>query len=162
MSAQLFGPARVFAIDTVPERLARAEELGAIPLQAKDAAARILEATSGQGADAVIEAVGADETILQALQLTRAGGTVSVVGVNVRLDFPFPMALALMKNLTFRIGLCPVPELWPALVPLVAAGRLTPEVVFTHRMGLSEGAAGYKLFAERRDGVLKVLLDPSR
>ena len=95
-------------------------------------------------------------------QWVRAAGRVAVVGVNVRADLPFPMGLALMKNLTFRAGLAPVPETWPTLVPLVAAGKLAPERVFTHRMGLSEGAEAYRLFAERREGVLKVLLDPSR
>lgn len=162
LCAQLFGPARVFGIDTVPERLARATELGAEAVPADQAASRLAEATHGQGVDAVIEAVGADETIGQAIQLVRSGGTVAVVGVNVRMDFPFPMGLALMKDLTFRIGLCPVPETWAALIPLVASGRLAPERVFSHRMGLSEGSEAYRLFASRRDGVLKVLLDPSR
>lgn len=161
MSAQLFGPARVFAVDPVPERLEVARELGAVPVAADAADALISEATGGLGVDAVIEAVGADETIQQAIQWVRPGGTVSVVGVNVRMDFPFPLGLALMKDLTFRMGLCPVPESWPALIPLVASGRLAPERVFTHRMALSEGSEAYRLFAERRDGVIKVLLDPS-
>jgi threonine dehydrogenase-like Zn-dependent dehydrogenase len=86
---------------------------------------------------------------------------VSVVGVNVNLAFPFPMGLALMKGITFRIGVCPVPGFWRDLLPLVAEGRLRPEFVFTHRLGLSEGAAAYELFAARRDGVLKVMLDPT-
>ena len=52
------------------------------------------------------------------------------------------MPLALMKDLTFRIGICPVPELWDELVPLVQSGRLRPERVFTHRLALSEGSRG--------------------
>jgi len=154
------GAARVFAIDRIPERLAAAAALGAQPLRPEEAADAVLAATAGLGADAAIEAVGADASIQLALQLARPAGTVSVVGVNLRLDFPFPMALALMKNLTFRVGVCPVPELWPALVPLVQAGRLRPERVFTHRLPLSKGADAYRLFDEKRDGVLKVLLDP--
>jgi len=55
-----------------------------------------------------------------------------------------------------------VPELWEALVPLVRAGRLRPETVFTHRMPLSRGAEAYALFDSRRDGVMKILLDPGR
>jgi threonine dehydrogenase-like Zn-dependent dehydrogenase len=86
---------------------------------------------------------------------------VSVVGVNTNLAFPFPMALALFKGITFRIGVCPVPRYWKNLVPLVTQGRLRPEFVFSHRMGLSEGGQAYDLFASRREGVLKVLLDPS-
>jgi 2-desacetyl-2-hydroxyethyl bacteriochlorophyllide A dehydrogenase len=161
LSAQGMGAARVFAVDPVAERRAVARELGATALSPDQVDAAVAEATRGQGVDAVIEAVGADATIHQAIALARRGGVVSVVGVNMRMDFPFPLGLAFMKDLTFRAGLCPVPETWAELVPLVAAGRLRPERVFTHRMGLSEGAEAYRLFDARRDGVLKVLLDPA-
>jgi 2-desacetyl-2-hydroxyethyl bacteriochlorophyllide A dehydrogenase len=163
LCAELFGPARIFALDSVPERLAAAEKLGAIPCDiSRDAQARVMEATGGLGPHAVIEAVGADAAIQSALALVRRGGVVSVVGVNTNLAFPFPMGLALMKGITFRIGVCPVPGFWRELLPLVEQGRLRPEFVFTHHMGLSEGTAAYDLFASRRDGVLKVLLDPTR
>lgn len=161
LCAGLFGPARVFAVDPVPERRRHAAGLGALPLAPEEAPEALAEATGGQGVDAVIEAVGGEAPLLSALQWVRAGGTVAVVGVNVRMDLPFPMGLAFMKALTVRTGLVPVPELWPELVPLVAAGRLAPERVFTHRMGLSRGPEAYDLFAARREGVLKVLLDPA-
>lgn len=160
--AQLFGPARVFAIDRVPARLEAARSQGAIPIDAAgDAHAEILEATDGQGVDAVIEAVGADETIALALRLVRVAGVVSVIGVSTNMAFPFPMLLALMKDLTFRIGICPVPELWDDLVPLLQSQRLRPDALFTHRLPLSRGVEAYELFDARRDGVMKVLLDPS-
>ena len=161
-SALLFGPRRVFALDTIPERLAAAERLGATPLDASSGAqAAIVEATDGLGPHAAIEAVGADATIVDALNLVRRGGRVSVIGVNTNPSFTFPMALALVKNLTFRIGVCPVPRFWPHLVPLLAEGRLDPDPVFTHERPLSEGADAYALFDSRREGVLKVLLDTS-
>ncbi len=161
-SALLFGPRRVFAIDRVAERLEAAKRLGAIPCDVSgDANAEILDATEGIGPHSVIEAVGSDECIRNAITLVRRGGRVSVVGVNVNMAFEFPMALALMKNLTFRIGVCPVPRLWPHLVPLLAEGRLQPDFVFTHEMALGKGPDAYALFESRREGVLKVLLDPS-
>ena len=46
--------------------------------------------------------------------------------------------------------------------PAIESGRMHPEDVFTHRMGLSEAAEGYRVFDAREDGVLKVLLDPTR
>ena len=160
--AQLYGPARIFALDRVPERLAAAEALGAIPVDASgDAEAAVLEATQGRGVDSVIEAVGADETIQTAIRLARAGGTVSVIGVSMNMAFPFPMLHAFLRDLTFRIGIVPVPETWSALIPLVASGRLQPEGVFTHHLPLSEGAKAYEIFDRREDGVFKVLLDPS-
>ena len=161
-SALLFGPRRVFALDRVPARLEAAKRLGAIPCDVSgDAQAEILEATGGLGPHSVIEAVGADATIQSALALVRRGGRVSVVGVNTNMALPFPMGLALMKGLTFRIGVCPVPRLWPHLVPLIAEGKLQPDFVFTHEMALGAGGEAYELFDSRKDGVLKVLLDAS-
>lgn len=162
--AQLHGPSRILAVDMVPERLARAAELGAEPIDASDGGtiAKVLEATGGRGAPAVIEAVGADQTVKDAIFCAAPGGTVSVVGVSMNLGLPFPMPVALMKRLTFRVTLASIPTTWAALLPLVASGRLHPEDVFTHRMGLSEAAAAYRTFDERTDGVLKVLLDPTR
>jgi alcohol dehydrogenase len=162
--AQLFGPAQILAVDVVPERLARAEALGAEPIDASDGntVARVHEATGGRGAASVIEAVGADQTMTDAIMCAAPGGTVSVVGVSMNFGFPFPIPIALMKRLTFRVTLASIPTTWAALFPLVESGRLKPEEVFTHRLGLSEAAEGYRVFDAREDGVLKVLLDPTR
>jgi 2-desacetyl-2-hydroxyethyl bacteriochlorophyllide A dehydrogenase len=161
--AQLFGAARVIAVDKVPERLANAERLGAIPVDASggDAAAQVMELTGGRGAESVIEAVGSDATVTDALNMCAAEGTVSMIGVRISFDYPFPLALALFRNLTFRVALAAIPSTWSALVPLLESGRLRPDDVFTHRLGLSQAAEGYDLFDRRADGCLKVLLDPA-
>jgi alcohol dehydrogenase len=161
--AQLHGPARILAVDLVPDRLARAAELGAEPIDASDGGtvAKVLEATGGRGAQAVIEAVGADASVSDAILCAAPGGTISVVGANLNLAFAFPMPIALMRRLTFRVTLAAIPATWPALFPLVQSGKLKPEEVFTHRMGLSEAAEAYRIFEAREDGVLKVLLDPT-
>jgi alcohol dehydrogenase len=161
--AQLYGPARILAVDMVPDRLARAERLGAEPIDATggDTVAKVYEATGGRGAESVIEAVGADASVSDAIMCAAPGGTISVVGVNLNWAFPFPLPVALIKRLTFRVTFAAVPTTWPALFPLVANGRLRPEEVFTHRMGLSEAPEAYRIFDAREDGVLKVLLDPS-
>jgi threonine dehydrogenase-like Zn-dependent dehydrogenase len=161
--ATLFGPARILAVDMVPERLARAERLGAEPIDARVAPGshQVLEATGGRGADSVIEAVGSDATVLDALSCAASGGTVSVVGVNLSLALPFPMGLVFLKSLTVRAVFAPVPGTWPALVPLVQSGRFTLAGTFTHHMGLSQAAEAYELFDSRSDGVLKVLLNPN-
>lgn len=162
-SAQVMGAARILAVDTVPERLAHAEKLGAIPIDASNGTPpAILEHTKGRGADSTIEAVGIDQTISDAIYSTRAGGTVSVIGANLGMEFAFPMGLAFLRDLTFRIGICPVQSTWSELMPLVASGRIQPEQVITHRMGLSEATEAYRLFDAREDGVLKILLDPTR
>ncbi len=161
--ASLFGPARILAVDMVPERLARAERLGAQPIDARQAAgsAQVLEATGGRGAESVIEAVGADATIADALGCAATGGTVSIVGVNLSPTMAFPMGLVFLKSLTVRTIFAPVPGTWPALVPLVQSGRFTALAdTFTHRMALSRAPEAYELFDSRADGVLKVLLLP--
>ncbi|HVN49974.1 MAG TPA: alcohol dehydrogenase family protein [Acidimicrobiales bacterium] len=162
MSAMVMGASRVFAIDLVPERRARAAALGAEPVDGDDVKAEVLAATEGRGPEVVLEAVGSDATISLALGLVRPAGRVSVVGVSQTMDFSFPMALAMVKELEFHIGLCSVQAELPALMPLVRAGRLRPADVVTHRLGLSEGAHAYELFASRSDGVGKVVLDPAR
>jgi alcohol dehydrogenase len=161
--AALFGPARILAIDVVPERLARAERMGAEPIDARQApgAQQVLEATGGRGAESVIEAVGADATVLDALSCAAPGGTVSVVGVNLSAALPFPMGLVFLNSLTLRTIYAPIPGTWGALVPLVQSGRFELDETFTHHMGLSQASEAYELFDSRRDGVLKVLLDPS-
>ena len=161
--AALFGPARILAVDQVPERLARAERFGAEPIDAGSApaVAQVMEATGRRGADSVIEAVGADATVLDAVSCAASGGTVSIVGVNLSLALPFPMGLVFLKSLTLRTIFAPVPGTWPSLVPLVQSGRLQLAETFTHRMQLSRVAEAYDLFDSRRDGVLKVLLLPN-
>jgi 2-desacetyl-2-hydroxyethyl bacteriochlorophyllide A dehydrogenase len=161
--AQLYGPSRILAVDMVPERLARAEALGAEPIDASQGGgtvASVYEATGGRGAQAVIEAVGADQTVTDAIFCAAPGGTVSVIGANTNLALPVPMAIILFKRLTLRATLASIPGTWPALVPLVESGRIKPEQVFTHHLGLSEAAEAYRLFEQREDGCLKVLLDP--
>jgi alcohol dehydrogenase len=162
--AQLYGPSRILAVDMVPDRLARAEALGAEPIDASDGngVAKVLEATGGRGAQSVIEAVGADQTVNDAIFCAAPGGTISVIGATMSMGLPIPTIVLFLKRLTFRCTIASIPGTWDALIPLVANGRLRPEEVFTHHMGLSEAADAYRIFNAREDGVLKVLLDPTR
>lgn len=162
-AALLYSPARVLAVDPVAHRRAHAERIGAEAIDPTDgdALARIMEATGGRGADSVIEAVGRDETINDAIMAVKPGGTVSVVGVSSNLAHPFPMLIAMVKGITFRICVADIPSTWDNLIPLVASGKLVPEDVFTHHMGLSEAPEAYRMFDAKDDGVVKVLLDPT-
>lgn len=161
--AQLCGAARVIAVDRDPARLDHARSLGAVPVDASGGGAvtSVYELTGGRGADCVIEAVGADESITDALMMCRAEGTVSIMGVNLNMAFPFPMPVALLRNLTIRVAIAAIPTTWDALIPLVQEGRIQPEGVFTHRLPLAEAPAAYSMFSNHEDGCLKVLLDPT-
>ncbi|MET7607090.1 alcohol dehydrogenase catalytic domain-containing protein [Streptomyces avermitilis] len=161
-SAFAMGAARVLGADLVAERRAFAATLGVEPVEGEDARTAIREMTAGRGPDAVVEAVGSDATIQLALKAVRQAGRVSVIGVSQNKAFPFHMGMAQVKELEFAIGLCSTHYELPPLIALTQAGRITPEVVVSHRFALSEGPAAYDLFNSRADGVRKILLDPAR
>lgn len=162
-SAQVMGAAQVIGVDMSADRRARAERYGAITVDpAAGTAAQVMELTKGRGADAAIEAVGSDVTINDAVMCVRPGATVSVVGVNTNMAMPYPMIMALMRDLTLRGTLASIPATWPELLPIVASGRIKPEDMVTHRLGLSEVSDAYRRFNAREDGMLKVVLDPTR
>lgn len=161
-SAALFSPAQLIAVDRVPSRLHKAKEFASRAIDAgnENVRAIVQELSAGRGADAVIEAVGAAETLRLAFDLVRIGGRVSVVGVLIREDFPFPMGTALLKDLCLRVGLVNVQRFLPRLVGLVQAGRLSLSSLVSHRFSLDQGPVAYRMFDERADGCLKVYLTP--
>jgi len=159
-SALVMGAAVVYAVDLVPERRAAAAKLGAVPVESDDPVGFVREHGHGRLADCVVEAVGADATVSLAIRLAETGATVSVVGVSHTMDFPYPLPLALVRGLTFRVGLCPVQSYWPTLVPLLRTGRRGATHVVSERVPLSEGTAAYQRFASREGGVLKTVLRP--
>jgi alcohol dehydrogenase len=159
-SALVMGAAQVLAVDLVESRRARAEALGAVPVEG-DARSEVLALTGGRGADVVIEAVGADATIGLATDLAGRCGRVSVVGINQSPAYTFNMLMAQLKCLEFTIGMCSVQAELPALIPLTTTGRLDPGAIVTHRLPLEAGPDAYALFASRAEGVAKVVLDVS-
>jgi alcohol dehydrogenase len=160
-AAQLRGAARVLAVDLDAGRRARAAARGCEPIDPvrDDVAARVLAATGGRGADAVIEAVGRPELIQQALLLARPGGRIAVIGVCTAPVELQPMLLFL-KNLSLRSGLVNPQRFVPKLLAAIESGRLDPTEIITHRLPLADGIRGYDLFASHGDDVLKVVLAP--
>ena len=158
--ALIRGAAVVIAVDLDEARLAHAQKLGCITIhpEKENALERILEITDGDGAASVIEAVGRPELVSQAALYLRPGGLISVAGVIVA-NVELPWGLFLMKNLGLRGGLVNPQAHIPGLIPLIKSGRLDPSELVTHRMPLSDAISGYELFAERRDGVLKIVLE---
>ena len=157
-SALVMGAGMIVAIDPVPERRALAAALGVVAVHPSEAIDKVTELTKGRMADCIVEAVGHDETISLSLRLAGRRATVSVIGVAQSRKFTFPMSRAFGAGLTFRIGTCSVPEEWPALIPLVQAGRLRPERYISHHMPLADGAEAYALFDKREHGALKMVL----
>lgn len=156
--AFIMGASKVYAIDPVEERRARATALGATSFApSKETLAQIKSETHGHGAHSVFEASGAKAAVKTAISLVRSNGTVSFIGLP-QPDVSLPLMNLLYKNVTVRAGVAPVPMLWEPLIPLMQQGRLKTPDLFTHTFKLSEGAEAYKLFDGREDGVVKVMM----
>ncbi len=160
MAAQLFGPARVFAVDMVPERLEMARALGAVPVDARTVhpVEFLHEQTQGHGVDASIECVGHVSAVETAIHSVRGGGTISMVGVPSKTEWPFPLMHVWLKDLTFRAGWCNVQRYMRPLLDLIAAGRLQPERIISHRMRLEDAEEAYRMFDARQ--ATKIVLTP--
>lgn len=152
----------VIAIDSIPERLQMAERFGATPLDLADPTlkAKVLEATGGRGADAVLEAVGSSSALQLAYDLVRPGGIISSVGVCNDKTFPITPVQAYDKNLTFRAGRCPARHMMDELIPVIQSKKYPVERILTHQMKLADGADAYDIFANRKENCLKVVLQP--
>ncbi|MBS7700055.1 MULTISPECIES: zinc-dependent alcohol dehydrogenase [unclassified Chelatococcus] len=186
-SAFLLGAERVIAIDTVPERLALAQQSGAetLDFMAEDIYDRIMELTKGRGADACIDAVGTEaattasadsmldrvkvalfmgtdrpHVLRQAIHCCRNFGTVSIVGVYGGFLDKVPMGSAINRGLKFRMAQTPVQSYMGKLLKHIETGDIDPSFVITHRASLEEGPDLYSTFRDKQDGCIKVVLRP--
>jgi threonine dehydrogenase-like Zn-dependent dehydrogenase len=140
-------------------RQAIARDFGATDIVAErgdEGVERVLEMTGGIGADAVLECVGTDESVIQALRSARSGGMVGWVGVPHVTDLP--QEHMFWKNVGLRGGPAPVRAYLPDLLERVLDGRIDPGKVFDLTLPLEQVAEGYAAMNERR--AIKVLLRP--
>jgi len=159
MSARLMGAAQVLAIDPERSRRDAARALGATPVAGRDGIAdRRAEWSDGQEVDAVIEAVGADAALTDALAVVRPRGTVVVVGSHGSTGFSLSTVDAFDRELTLRFAVGDPIAVRDRLVALLSAGRLDPAVLISHRLPLDDAVDAYRAF-DRREAT-KVLLLP--
>ena len=150
MTAKLFGPAEVIAVDSIPYRLELARKLGAFAVDAAEAPQTILDRTEGRGADVTIEAVGNENALTSAIMAARGGGTISVIGVFAVPYFNFPIGYAFAQDLTFRIGLANINAHIPQLSRLIEKGTLNPRPLISHTMPLDDAAKGYEILTPEK------------
>jgi threonine dehydrogenase-like Zn-dependent dehydrogenase len=190
-SAMILGAAQVVAIDDgqkVPERLQMAKDAGAITIDMHDEYVydRLMDLTGGIGPDVCIDAVGMEahgstavesiydkiktnlfmeterpHVIRQAIECCRKGGTVSIAGVYGGLADKIPIGALMNKGLTIKTGQTHVHRYIPELLDHIRSGRIDPSFVVTHRLPLSQAPHGYKIFREKQDGCIKIVLDPA-
>ncbi|SDS59409.1 alcohol dehydrogenase catalytic domain-containing protein [Jiangella sp. DSM 45060] len=159
LTARLFSPAHVIAVDPAPGRRQAAAAVGADVLldPDDDVPARVRDLTDGLGADVAVEAVGIPATFESCVELVRPGGHVANVGVH---GSPATLHLetAWIRDLTITTGLVDTATT-PTLLRMLAAGQLGVTGLVTHRFGLDEMQDAYDVFAHPADtGVLKVAL----
>ncbi|MDA2920133.1 alcohol dehydrogenase [Desulfobacterota bacterium AH_259_B03_O07] len=161
-SATLFGPSKVITVGHHDYRLDIAKKYGSditVNSLNDDPSEKIKEVTDGRGADVVIECVGNSDSLLACLQYSRPGGTVSITGLFFE-PIPINMTDFFLRNLTLRGGVAPSRTYIPRLMPLVENGKLDPTLVISHRIPLSETPKGYDLMDQRKEGAIKVVLNP--
>jgi threonine dehydrogenase-like Zn-dependent dehydrogenase len=187
-SALLLGAERVIAIDRFAERLRLAAlKLGAETIDYSEA--NVLEAlkelTGGRGPDACIDAVGMEahayhniahtydrmkqammlETdrpvaLREAIMACRSGGTISVAGVYGGWIDKFPAGALMNRSLTIRTGQTHVHRYLRPLLERITKGEIDPSFVITHRMSLDEAPGAYRMFRDKQDQCIKVVLTP--
>ena len=162
--AKLSGAALVIGIDSVPRRLEVAKLMGAdvvLNYKEHDVIAEVKRLTGG-GADVTIEALGTQTTFENALRTVRPGGTLSSLGVySGHLQVPYDAFGAGLADQTIVTTLCPGgKERMRRLMNIVAAKRFPFRELITHSFKLTEIEAAYDLFANQRDGVMKVAIRP--
>ena len=160
-AARSFGPQTIFAVDTVSQRLEMAQTFGASPIDAREVhvASHIQDLTEGRGADSVLECVGVIPALMDSLDIVRAGGRISVIGVHSDPELELPLNMAFVRALDIKFcGTANIVGRWDDALGLIAAGSAHPEEIISHRMRLDDAVRGYELFESRE--ALKVVLTP--
>jgi threonine dehydrogenase-like Zn-dependent dehydrogenase len=183
-SAFLLGAAKVIAIDNVPERLRLAATAGAVTInhdEVDDVQDRVKDLTGGRGPDCAIDAVGMEShgsaydrvkqtlrlendrayVLRQAMRAVRKAGVLSVPGVYSGLIDKVPFGAVFNKGVSIRQGQTHVQRYLRPLLGLIEDGRIDPSCVITHRIPLSHAPEAYAMFADKKDGCIKVVLDPT-
>jgi threonine dehydrogenase-like Zn-dependent dehydrogenase len=166
VGAKLSGATRIFTVDGIPERLAMSRELGAdlaIDYHEQDPVAAIMEATDGRGVDVAIEALGTQATFESCLNVLRPGGVLSSLGVySGKLMIPMDAFAAGIGDYSIVSTLCPGgKERMRRLMNVLEAQRADLRSLVTHTFTLDEIEKAYELFANQRDGVLKIAIKPN-
>ncbi len=159
LAARELGAERVIAMSRHPERQRLATAFGATDLvteRGAEGADRIKELTDGLGAHSVVEAVGTQQSMLQAIGSARPGGHVGYVGVSHGVELHGERLF--YTHVHLHGGPAPVRRFLPDLVDRIIDGRIDPGLVFDLQLPLDDAAEGYRAMDERR--AVKALLWP--
>jgi threonine dehydrogenase-like Zn-dependent dehydrogenase len=159
LAARQLGAERIIAISRHESRRQLAREFGATDIvveRGDEGVAKVKELTGGLGAHSVIEAVGTQESMMQAIRSTRPGGHVGYVGVSH--DVALPGEEMFFSGVHLHGGPAPVRRFLPELIDLIWNRQIDPGKVFDLHLPLEDAAEGYRAMDERR--AIKTLLKP--
>jgi threonine dehydrogenase-like Zn-dependent dehydrogenase len=187
-SAVLQGAGQVIAIDRLPERLSMAEAGGAttINFDEESVVERLNELTDNKGPDSCIDATGLEahvswsqpdalydrakqmlmmasdraHVLREMIYVCRPAGVISIPGVYSGLVDKMPMGIAMNKGLTFRMGQTHVKRWTDDLVRRIEEEEIDPSFVITHTVSMEEAPEMYKVFRDKRDNCIKVVVKP--
>jgi threonine dehydrogenase-like Zn-dependent dehydrogenase len=159
LAARQLGAERIIAMSRHEPRQRLAREFGATDIveeRGEDGVAKIKELTGGLGAHSVVEAVGTQESMLQAIRATRPGGHVGYVGVAHGVELPGEELF--YSHVHLHGGPAPVRRFLPELIDLIWNRQIDPGKVFDLTLPLEQAGAGYQAMDQRQ--AIKVLLHP--
>jgi alcohol dehydrogenase len=158
LTAQFYSPAQIILVDSDANRLEVARTFGAThTFTPKQAEAEIMKLTGGRGVDVAVEAVGVPETFELCQAIIAPGGRIANAGVHGS-SAPLHLQKLWARNITIRTRLVDTVTT-PQLLKTVAAGRLHPRQLITHRLPLTEIMRAYDVFANAaHEKALKVIL----
>ena len=155
------GCGKIIAVDLEDEKLRLAAQLGATHcFNSKISGIRdkILNLTNAKGADQAFEAVGITPTVQLAVAGVRKGGTVSLLG-NLSPEIEFPLQQVVTRQITLQ-GSCAICGEYPAVLDLIAAGKLNTGALISAEASLAEGASWFNRLYQKEKGLIKVVLKP--
>lgn len=158
---KIAGCGKVIAVDQVPHKLKMAQELGAdISIKAvnKEVLDLILDETHGRGADIVLEVVGIESTVNLAIDCTRKGGTVTLVG-NLAPEIKFPLQKVVTRQLKVQ-GSCASAGEYPQCLDLMASGQINVDPLISKVAPLDEGNDWFQRLYRKDPNLMKVILKP--
>jgi L-iditol 2-dehydrogenase len=157
------GAARIIAVGR-GARLEAAGKAGAdllINFEKQDSVAGVREATGGLGVDEAIECSGAAGTFRQAVEMVRKGGRVALIGVPTsKVIEPLPFKHVVHNEIAI-FGARANPNVSHKVIPLIASGQLVVSDLITHTFPLEQFATALDVFVNRREGAIKVVVEPN-
>lgn len=162
VAAKAAGANEIYVTDIDDWRLEKAKALGAtaiINVKREDLKGKIEELTGENYVDVTMEASGSPEATIQAVEITRSGGTIALIGMYEEAELMYPLIDVVIKELDVK-GVLRYANVFPRSIKLISSKRFDPKLLITHHLPLEDIEVGFKIMDEKRERALKILIHP--